>query len=127
VLEPHKVVRNITATATEGGLPVEGYEIHMGRTTGPDCDRPMLIVEGAPDGAASADDRVRGCYLHGLFGSDAFRRSFIVQCGGAAGGMEYRQMLEDTLDSLAGRLEEALDVDRLLALARARQPSAQPG
>jgi len=127
VLEPHKVVRNITAVSTDGGFPVEGYEIHMGRTTGPDCARPMVIVEGAPDGAASADGRVRGCYLHGLFGSDAFRRNFVVQCGGAAGGMEYRRMLEDTLDSLADRLEEALDVDLLLALARTRQPSTQPG
>jgi hypothetical protein len=41
--------------------------------------------------------------------------------------MEYRRMLEDTLDSLADRLEEALDVDLLLALARTRQPSTQPG
>jgi adenosylcobyric acid synthase len=114
VLEPHKVVRNVTATATDGGLPVEGYEIHMGRTTGPDCSRPMMMIDGMPDGAVAAGGRVYGCYMHGLFSTDAYRRHFIVECGGTTqSGSMYCRMLDNTLDDLAERLEDTLDIDGL--------------
>ena len=52
------------------GMPVRGYEMHLGATTGPGLARPMLDLGGRPDGAVSADGRVAGCYLHGLFASD---------------------------------------------------------
>jgi adenosylcobyric acid synthase len=118
VLEPRKVVRNVTAVATEGGLPVDGYEIHMGRTTGPDCSRPMMTIAGKPDGATSKNGRTLGCYMHGLFASDPFRRDFLGRSGGTgSGGPGYRQMLEDTLDDLAARLEETIDLERVLACA----------
>ena len=37
---------------------------------------------GGPDGAVSADGRIAGCYLHGLFASDAFRRAFLAAARG---------------------------------------------
>ena len=37
----------------------------------------MLDLGGRPDGATSADGRVMGCYLHGIFASDDFRRAFL--------------------------------------------------
>ncbi|HRM75124.1 MAG TPA: cobyric acid synthase, partial [Paracoccus sp. (in: a-proteobacteria)] len=57
------------------GQPIEGYEIHMGRTTGPDCTRPFAHIP-QPDGAISPDGRVAGTYLHGLFADNAFRAAF---------------------------------------------------
>jgi adenosylcobyric acid synthase len=114
VLEPRKVVRNVAAISTDGGLPVEGYEIHMGRTTGPDCSRSMMVIDGAPDGAVTASGRVYGCYMHGLFTADVYRRHFIAECGGTPGsGPMYGRMLDNTLDGLAERLEETLDIDGL--------------
>src|SRR6185295_16656214 len=61
------------------GAAVSGYEIHLGRTEGPDCARPTLMIGDRPDGAASPDGRVRGTYVHGLFTSDEFRRAWLAQ------------------------------------------------
>ena len=100
------------------GAPVSGYEIHMGHTEGPDTARAWLTAGGRPEGAASADGRVRGCYLHGLFASDAFRSTFLRELGGRS-ETAYEIGVEDTLDALAEHIERHLDVDALLDLARA--------
>ncbi len=119
VLEPHKVVREVRAATRRGGLAVEGYEIHMGRTEGPDCARPMLDMPDRPDGAVSPDGLVSGCYMHGLFEADAFRRAYIAGMGaGADQEFDYRRGVETALDDLAEGLENALDVDGLLDAAR---------
>ena len=65
------------------GEPLEGYEIHLGRTTGPDCARPFAFIAGAPDGAVTANGRIMGTYLHGCFASDGFRRAFLALLGAA--------------------------------------------
>ncbi len=36
---------------------VRGYEMHMGRTEGADCARPLLELGHGPDGAISPDGR----------------------------------------------------------------------
>ena len=63
------------------GMAVEGYEMHFGRTTGPGLERPMLRLMGRAEGAVSADGLVAGCYLHGLFAGDGFRRVFLEGLG----------------------------------------------
>jgi adenosylcobyric acid synthase len=109
------------ATAT----PVRGYEMHVGRTTGPALARPLLhLVNGVgsrPEGALSADGRVAGCYLHGLFASDRFRQAFLAGIKArATSNLAYEQEVEATLDALADHLADHLDLDRILELARAR-------
>ena len=100
------------------GTPVRGYEMHLGVTTGAGLARPMLDLDGRPDGAVSADGRVAGCYLHGLFASDPFRRAFLARVGVTAGAVAYDQMIETVLDGLADHLERHLDLAALLATAR---------
>ena len=104
------------AQGTALGQPVEGYEIHMGRTEGPDCARPFAHIP-EPDGATSPDGRVAGTYLHGLFSGDAFRAAWLGQFG-AASALDYGAGVEAVLDRLAAHLETHLDIDRLFALAR---------
>lgn len=106
-----------TATALPNGEPVSGYEIHMGRTDGPDCARAWLQVEGRTEGAASADGRVRGSYLHGLFSSDAFRANYLAQLG-VTSDNAYEDGVERVLDDLADHLEQHMDLDLLLSLAQ---------
>ena len=99
-------------------MPVHGYEMHLGVTTGPGLERPMLQLDGHPDGAVSPDGRVMGCYLHGLFASDPFRRAFVARLGATAGAFAYEPMIDDVLDGLADHLERHLDLEALLAAAR---------
>ncbi|MFY2824656.1 cobyric acid synthase [Ruegeria sp. MALMAid1280] len=102
--------------------PVTGYEIHMGRTEGPDCDRAWLEIENRPEGAADQTARIRGSYLHGIFSSDTFRARYLQQLG-ATSDLSYEDGVEETLDALADHLERHMDLDRLLDLAR---PPKQP-
>jgi adenosylcobyric acid synthase len=98
--------------------PVRGYEMHLGETTGPGLARPMLRLGDRTDGAVSVDGRVAGCYLHGLFASDAFRRQFLARLGAAPSAFAYDASVDTTLDRLADHLETHLDLDRILAAAR---------
>jgi len=101
------------------GMPVNGYEMHIGSTTGPGLDRPMLRLTGGADGCVSHDGRVAGCYLHGLFGSDPFRSAVLDGLGAGSSELGYEQQVEDTLNELADHLEQNLDLAALLAAARA--------
>jgi len=117
VMKPHKHVALTQATYLPTGDPVTGYEIHIGETTGPDRDKGWLGIGDRIEGAASADGRIMGCYLHGLFTADAFRAAFLDRFGGTTQTMHYSDSVEATLDALADHLEEHMDVDALLALA----------
>ncbi|MET0941527.1 MAG: cobyric acid synthase [Mesorhizobium sp.] len=118
VLEPEKTVRNVSAHSVPFGTPLSGYEIHLGRTTGPDCTRPVAVINGVEDGAASADGKVFGTYLHGLFGADRFRARFLENLGVTGGGIDYRAEVEKALDAIAAHLEAHLDCDAIFGLAR---------
>ena len=100
------------------GLPVSAYEIHLGRSTGPDCARPFARIDGRGEGATSADGRVMGSYLHGMFSSDAFRAAFLRDLGVDTAPRSHATAIEATLNQLAAHLEAHLDVAGLLALAR---------
>ena len=106
------------ATHAVTGAPIRGYEIHIGETTGEARGRPFANVAGEAEGAVSANGRVMGSYLHGMFSGDEFRQAFLRQIGAAASANSYAAGIEQTLDKLAAHLEGHLDVDGLLALAR---------
>jgi adenosylcobyric acid synthase len=105
------------------GMPVGGYEMHVGITRGPATGRPLLRLTNGigsrPEGAVSPDGRVAGCYLHGLFSSDSFRHAFLAGLKPrAASGIMYEHEVESTLDALADHLTTHLDLDRILEIAR---------
>lgn len=118
VMEPEKTVRNVEARSVRFDEPLTGYEIHLGRTTGPDCARPAAIVNGVEDGATSVDGKVFGTYMHGLFGADGFRGRFLESLGIKGGGIDYRAEVERALDEIAAELERHLDCDAIFAAAR---------
>jgi adenosylcobyric acid synthase len=117
VMTPEKRLALTTATDIASGLPVQGYEIHLGRTEGPGRARPWLMIGDRPEGALSPDGRIRGTYLHGLFAADAFRTAWLGALGHATPATSHTAAVEATLDALAAHLAAHLDLDRFLALA----------
>jgi adenosylcobyric acid synthase len=121
VLSGAKILAEVSGSEIASGAAVEGFEMHVGRMTGPGLARPMLRLGERGDGAISGDGRVAGCHLHGLFASDAFRREYLARLGGAGDGeLRYEERVEATLEALADHVEAALDVARLLEIAHAR-------
>ena len=84
----HQVQGSVQAShgllAGAAGLPVTGYEIHMGRTVGEGIDAPFRINERSRsqcdelDGCMDASGNVLGTYMHGLFHNEALRRSILA-------------------------------------------------
>ena len=120
ILTPEKSTVPASGTHVVSGAAVTGYEIHVGRTEGPGCDRPMMqLAGGRADGAVSADGRVSGTYIHGLFTGDAFRKAFLEGFN-VASDLAYDRDIDGILDRLADHLEAVLDVDQLLRIAGTR-------
>ncbi|MEM8634985.1 MAG: cobyric acid synthase [Pseudomonadota bacterium] len=119
IMERDKRVAPVTGTCFRSGETVSGYEIHMGKTSGPDTARPFVEIDGNPDGAVGSDGKVQGTYLHGAFTSDGFRRAWLTEIGAQADQtLAYGAEVDRALDALADGVEAATDIDALLALAK---------
>ncbi len=117
VLGPQKHLTLRRGMALPFNCPVEGYEIHLGETTGPDADYgTWLDMDGTPHGASSAQGRIRGAYLHGIFADDAFRAAYLDQFGGSA-DIAYEPMIDEVLDALAAHLRAHLNLQDLWKIA----------
>jgi adenosylcobyric acid synthase len=104
--------------AGAGAVPFAGYEMHVGCTTGPGAARPFLrFTDGTADGAVSADSRVAGCYVHGLFGLTAARAALMSSIGATPGNDDHSARVDGALDEIADVLERCLDVGALAAIA----------
>ena len=117
VMAPVKRLAAVTGRHAGSGAAISGYEMHMGQTAGPDCARPFACLASGPDGAVSADGRVAGSYVHGMFAADGFRAAFLEALGGRGGDYSHDASVEATLDGLASHLEASLDVEALLRAA----------
>ncbi len=123
VFSNEKRTLQVSATALTTwaqGLPIAGYEIHMGRTQPLGAPRPVAAIArgeatpvAEPDGYIAADERTWGCYLHGLFANTGFRRAWLRTLGWQAPG---ELLAIDAYERLADTVEHALDGARLAAL-----------
>ena len=88
-----------------------------------------------PDGAMSPDGRVWGCYLHGLFANDGFRRAWLRWLPALRSGTPTPAAPAPPADdapavSAAARLEQSLDrlaeaIARAIPLKRIEQIIAE--
>jgi adenosylcobyric acid synthase len=122
VLLGDKVLRavsgRLTLNASGGDAPFSGYEMHIGRTTGPGTKRPMLAIDGGvSDGAVSADGRVVGAYVHGLFERGEARAALLAPLGVAVGPRDHAAKVDAALDEIAAMLEQALDIAAIARIA----------
>ncbi|SEQ68588.1 cobyric acid synthase [Sphingobium sp. YR768] len=115
VLSGTKTLEAVRGRALEADFG--GYEMHMGRTAGPDCAQPFALLDGRPDGAISRDGRVMGSYVHGLLASTQLRDALLRRVGGESAGADYDRSVEDALDEIAALLENHVDIDAMVTLA----------
>lgn len=119
ILTSDKALRDVQGVLSTGASPFRGYEMHIGQTIGPDTVRPFLnFDDGRNDGAINTTGRIAGCYVHGLFSDDALRTQWLASLGVAASVSDYEADVDTTLDALAAHLEQHLDIDLILELAR---------
>jgi adenosylcobyric acid synthase len=119
VLTGDKITSPVMAHHIASGQAIAGYEIHLGRSSGPDCARPVLSIDGRNDGAISANGKIQGTYVHGFFTSDSFRKSWLQQFG-LTSALAYEASVEAAIEALADHLEAHLDIEAVLAIARSR-------
>jgi adenosylcobyric acid synthase len=104
-------------------IPVSGYEIHVGDTRYEAHARPFAklleadgLQAGKQDGCLSADTRIFGTYLHGIFDDDAFRHIFVRSARKFHGLSErheiyrHQQARARSFDRLAAAVETNLDL-----------------
>lgn len=119
-------------------LPVEGYEIHAGSTRRLRDISPLFTLQadvtepGAAaadphlEGAARADGRVFGTYLHGVFHNDAWRRAWLDGLRAAKGleplGVTFASSSrkEEAFDRLADQVRSHLRMDLVYDIAGIR-------
>ena len=86
VLEKEKTLTRVKGKWLQIGMPVDGYEIHMGKTSAEEQIQSAIAIDtlngkavSQSDGFVSGDNNVWGSYLHGLFDSPEFRSAFLHQ------------------------------------------------
>ena len=121
-----KVLIQVTGTHRESGCPIEGYQVHMGRTRTRSGVIPLLDVQ-KPDhsmkwaeGASSEDGRVFGTYVHGLFDAPAFRRRFLNRLRASRGwsplDVQIERSLDQTLDDWADFVARHVDLSAIAGI-----------
>lgn len=116
ILSPAKTLRHVRGTAL--GAPVEGYEMHMGETSGPGAAQPFATLEdGARDGAINREGNVIGSYLHGLFASPDLRSALLARIDVAGNGRDYAADVDTALDDIAAEFAAHADIDAMLRIA----------
>jgi len=118
--QPEKRTIRISGT-TPSGIPVVGYEIHMGRTVAVGAMEPLLLLEGGrTDGARVGE--VWGTYLHGIFESTAFRRRWLNRLRERRGLSPLPEEggvpdpRDAALDRLATHVRQHVDMVRIRAM-----------
>jgi adenosylcobyric acid synthase len=113
-----KSLRQVRGVHVASGHEISGYEMHVGTTSGPDCARPFVRLDGRADGAMSESGQISGCYVHGIFASDVFRHDYLKSIGAdLTRSTDYQATVEGALNTLADQMEYSLDLDLILRIA----------
>lgn len=122
-LTKEKRLKEVAGRLSFAEAEITGYEIHMGVSSGPALQRPVLHIGKQPEGAMSADGQIAGTYLHGLFDHAEATQAWLNWAGynqvAAAetqiAHYDYVALREASLERLADAVEACLDWQKLKA------------
>ncbi len=107
---------NLVEATDLNGNKISAYEIHLGKSTGKDMDKPMFKIDSRNLGATSKNGQVMGSYLHGIFSNDSFRQNFLNQ----PAAQNYNLNIENTLDKLAEHTNKHLNIKQIMQIATSK-------
>ena len=101
---------------------IAGYEIHIGKTLYLDHAEPFATLSsGELDGCVSADRKILGSYLHGIFDEDSFRHAFVTAARSfckltpPSALNPWKAQREESLDRLATQVSQSLDMQQIFS------------
>ena len=115
-LESEKQLRNVSGHLALPGAPaMNGYEIHLGLTSGAGQERPaVLLADGRSDGAISADNQIFATYCHGVFDHPDALTALLAWAGmQESEQVDFAARREADLNRLADSVEAALDWEKM--------------
>jgi adenosylcobyric acid synthase len=118
--------RQVSSNFPQMGLPVNGFEIHQGRSRiempGTDSKAFQPLFDDVNLGLVDSCQSVWGTYLHGIFDNGPWRRAWLNRLRQQrglkslpTGVANYREERENILDSLATEIERHLDLTPFLS------------
>ena len=133
LLQPEKITRLASGRILRAEIfgqdvperTFRGYEIHVGETMYADETKPFAEITRAgssvviADGAVSANRRVFGTYIHGIFDDDNFRHAFLDAARAACGLARHTARAffaaerQSRLDRLAAHVRRTLDLEMI--------------
>lgn len=116
-----KIVTKISGIHIQTDHKIDGYEIHIGKTFGEDCKRPLFYINDRYDGAMSEDGKVLGTYIHGVFHNKELIEWLFKICDKNITNdkiSDYNKILDENLDDLSDHLEDYVDWKLILELSK---------
>ena len=123
VLGAEKRLRPAAGVDVATGMPVTGYEMHLGETTGPGLATPDVAPRPAPRRVRSAPTGSSpGAICTAFLPATGSAALFLKGSALPPANLRTSIRVETTLDALADHLERHLDLSALLAAARPPAP-----
>ena len=118
-LESEKQLRNVSGHLALPGSPaMNGYEIHLGLTSGNGLERAAVqLADGRSDGAISVDNQVFATYCHGVFDHPESLTALLAWAGmEESEQVDFAARREADLNRLADSVEAALNWEKMAGL-----------
>lgn len=116
-----KELKRVSGELLLNGGAVCGYEIHLGKSSGPALDAPLIKLQSAGDstyfdGAISNDRQIIGTYVHGLFDSRQGCTALLSWAGNQREcdeSEDYAAVRQRNIELIASVARQHLDFDFL--------------
>ncbi len=121
-----KVTRQVHFTLADGSEPMEGYEIHMGKTLPLEEGgfTPLNRLEDGQDDGCLMDGKCMGTYIHGILDNPAFIDRLLAPHADKlteASSFDYHAFKEEQYDKLADHVRQYVDMPLLYDILRGKR------